>query len=713
MTDLKQKIIFLAVTVGLCYLGSLSGGFHFDDSHSVQNNLSVRSLSNIPSFWTDSRTSSVLPDNRVYRPLVYTFYSFCWLIGKGQTWPFHIMKMAMHFFVCVALMLIWRRLWQTPGWFPLQNFDVKFPMVKQVFRLTPEWVAFFVALLFAVHPANSECVDYISATTSLQCAMFYVWAFYFYLLYRDHKHARYIASSILFYFLSVASKEEGVTLPAMVFITEIFLSSGGLKKKIFEGIKFSLPWIGTGIVLAIWVLAMRAEEGNLSRGFHTPWEYFMTQWRAYLWYMRLWYWPWGFDADSATMTISSSITQPYVIQSAIGNVALLLLSWGLRKKIPAFLYGLAWFYVTISPASSVVVLAEAVNEHRMYLAYVGFVGGSLLLLLWMIENLSTSARTNRVGWVYAFILCGLVIGTQERNRVWHDEESLWADVVEKNPTSGRALNNMALVFMGRGDYTKAISLYNDCERYWSTYPHCPLNRSIAHSNLGNILKNANKDGSKAADVERHYSDAERDILRAYSIAPQSMLTNYHLAKFYLDVRQNYEKAAQHFKTTIQLSGGRHPDAETNLAICNMKLKKFDDAVTGMSRAISMDPENEGLLFENAKMLFEMGKFSEATDGYEKLLKLNPWHLGGWYNYGVAQIARTNFQAAKVAFEKTVIIDPKSEQGWYNLAFVSERLGDKNAALMAAEKLLTIRPDNVDFQNKVNDLKKKVSADKAS
>ena len=31
----------------------------------------------------------------MYRPLVYTFYSVCWLIGGGETWPFHIMKMVM------------------------------------------------------------------------------------------------------------------------------------------------------------------------------------------------------------------------------------------------------------------------------------------------------------------------------------------------------------------------------------------------------------------------------------------------------------------------------------------------------------------------------------------------------------------------------------------------------------------------------------------
>ena len=715
MSEIKQKVIFLAVVIGLCYLGSLSGGFHFDDSHSVESNLAVRSLSNIPSFWTDSRTSSFIPDNRVYRPLVYTFYSICWLIGKGQTWPFHLMKMTMHFAVCLALFLIWRRLWRQPGWFSLKQFDVKFPMVNHIFRLNAEWVAFFIALLFAVHPANSECVDYISATTSLQCAMFYVWAFYFYLRFRDAKNYRYLIVSCIFYFLSVASKEEGITLPAMVFFTELFLLSGEFKKKAISSFKTTLPYVILGAILASWIVLMRPEEGNLSRGFHTPWEYFLTQWRAYLWYMRLWFWPWGFDADSATMVFSTSIADPLAIQAGLGNLGLLLLGWSLREKCPSLLYGLVWFYVTISPASSVVVLAEAVNEHRMYLAYVGFVGGAMMFLLWVVENLSSAAtRPKRVGWIYAVILAGLVIGTQERNRVWHDDESLWKDVVEKNPTSGRALNNLALVYMSRGDYQKAVSLYNECEKHWSTYIHCPLNRSIANYNWGMFLKFAkNNGGSSQEDAEKYFNDAEKDILRAYSLGPNSMLVNYHMGKFYQDVRQNYEKAAGYYKVAIQLSGGRHPDAESHLAACNVKLKKFDEAASGMSRALAMDPQNQSLLFEKAKIEFETGKFSESVETYDKLLKLNPLHLQGWYNYGVAQIAKTNFSAAKSAFEKTVALDPKSEQGWFNLAFVLEKLGEGQGAVQAAEKLLSLKPESLDFQNRLKELKKKYSTEKSS
>ncbi len=156
--SLRVVALWLGLMIGVVYFTSLTGTYHFDDSHSVESNLAIRSFANIPSLWTDSRTSSFIPENRVYRPLVYTFYTFCWAIGGGKTWPFHVMKMGMQLMVCLALFLIWRRLWQTPGWFPAQGLRLKLPLVSQALAITQDWAAFLLAAVFAIHPANSECV---------------------------------------------------------------------------------------------------------------------------------------------------------------------------------------------------------------------------------------------------------------------------------------------------------------------------------------------------------------------------------------------------------------------------------------------------------------------------------------------------------------------------------------------------------------------------
>src|SRR6185437_15558196 len=132
--------------------------------------------------------------------------------------------------------------------------------------------------------------------------------------------------------------------------------------------------------------------------YQTPWTYFMTQWREYLWYMKLWFWPFHLNADDATTVFSATIMDPLAIQALIGNLLVILFVWAQRRRFPALFFGMLWFYITISPASSVVPLAEAMNEHQMYLSYVGFIGGTFVVLLWMAENFfSMDHREKKVG----------------------------------------------------------------------------------------------------------------------------------------------------------------------------------------------------------------------------------------------------------------------------------------------------------------------------
>lgn len=707
----RKIAIWLGIVIGAVYFSSLEGSYHFDDSHSVESNLAIRSMSNIPSFWTDGKTSSFIPENRVYRPLVYTFYSVCWAIGGGKTWPFHVMKITMHWLVALALFLIWRRLWQEPGWWPVKDLTVKFPFIKTPVAITPESGAFLIAVLFGIHPAGSECVDYIAATTSLQAAMFYVWAFYSFLKFRDSRNPSHLMMSIFLYFLSVASKEEGITLPAMVLVTEFLLHRSGKKsapkaepfsKRLKAALKVSAPFWAFGILMAVWILGMRPAEGHESRGYATSFEYFITQWRAYLWYMRLWFWPWDFNADDAAMEFSRSLTEPLVIQAAIGNLFVVALAWGNRKRYPALLFGLIWFYVTIAPASSVVVLAEAINEHRMYLSYVGFVGGTFVVLLHLAElAFGAEKRAAKLGFLYVAIALGLTIGTQERNRVWRTDENLWLDTVEKNPTSGRAMNNLALVYMGRGEYEKVIPLLDKCERHWGTYMYCSLNKAISYHALGNA---AEKNG-KRDEAAKNFDFAEKSLQRAYQLNPKNVHVNFHLGRFSEEIHKDYEKAAEYYRISINLTGNRYPAAEVRLASVLSKLNRWDEASKALDRAIALEPQNEGIFFDQGRMALEAGRLDEAVFAYRKLVERNPSHLQGWYNLGVSLLKKSDIAEARKAFEKTVALDPKSEQGLYNLSFVCEKLTDSACAIDAISRLAQ-QTGKQEYKIRLDEMKKR-------
>lgn len=701
---LRQVLLWLTLVVGAVYAASLTSTYHFDDSHSVETNLAIRSLANIPHFWTDPKTSSFIPENRVYRPLVYTLYAVCWWLGKGATWPFHLMKMAMHVGVCLALFAIWRRLWSTPGWLPVKNLKFHLPFTAWQWKVDPTLAALALATLFAIHPAGSECVIYISATTSLQCALFYLAAFWAYLRHRDDRRGASLKLSLGLYFLSVASKEEGITLCAMVFLTELFLQTERpWSARLLPALKTAAPYVVTGAFLATWIVLMRPGEGDESRGYATSLQYFITQWRAYLWYMRLWFWPFDLNADNAMIEFSKDLRDPLVWQAAIGNSLLIGAAWVNRRRFPAFLYGLVWFYVTISPASSVVVLAEAVNEHRMYLAYLGFVGGTFTLLLAAAEGwMQPERRAQRLGWAFLAIASGLVIGTTERNRVWANDENLWRDTVEKNPTSGRALNNLALVHMARADYSVAIHLLERCEQHWTTYAYCPLNRGISYLALG---QGAERLG-KGPDAVRAYDEAEKALLRAYALNPRNVHVNFNLGRIHEEVRKNYAKASEFFRAALDLTGGRYPAAELRIAACLAAQGKWSEADAAFDRLIAQQPGDPTPAFERGRVELDHGNAERAWRTYSRFLSEYPRHLQAWYNSGVAAVRLEKWKDARAAFEKTVELDPRSEQGWYNLAFARDKTGDGPGAVAAMKRLVEINAQRPDYAARLREYQAK-------
>jgi tetratricopeptide (TPR) repeat protein len=292
--------------------------------------------------------------------------------------------------------------------------------------------------------------------------------------------------------------------------------------------------------------------------------------------------------------------------------------------------------------------------------------------------------------------------------VWANEENLWLDTVEKNPTSGRALNNLALVYMERGEFGKASAHLEKCEQYWPTYSYCPLNLGISYQALAESAER----NHQINDVKTKNDQAEKSLLRAYELAPRSSQVNFFIGKFYEHLKE-FKKAAQYYQSANDLTGGTYLEAELNLARCFLKLNHFPQAKAVFNQIRAFHPNDDDLLFKIGTIELENGASKEAILTYQLILKRRPHHNLTWYNYGVAQMNLRKFGEAKEAFEKLLLVDPKSEQGWYNLAFVSERLGNKRDAVYAVKQLIQINPSRTEYKERLHTLEMQVEQSRST
>jgi tetratricopeptide (TPR) repeat protein len=572
--------ILLFSVVFLIYASTFGYPFYFDDSHYIVNNYAIHNPANLLKLWTSASYYSVTPENWGYRPFTTFIQSLAWITGNGAFWPFHLEKIVLHTVTCFFLYRVWEKLWNTPGFFPSPIPTLRWNGLGSAheWTLTPKRVAMATALFFAIHPANTEVMDYISASSTLLSGTCFIAAYFYYLRYRESPKMGLLIGALVLYALSVLAKEEGITLGGIIVLTEIFIPRR--ENRLKSLISFTV----VGVLLALLLRYEFAESSNLARGVLSRWEYFITQWRAYLRYFRLLIWPTGMNADNLEFGFSHSFFEPEVLAALFGNVVVIAFAWFQKRRYPIFLFSVLWFYAAISPASSIIPLGEPVNDHRMYIAYFGLLG---VVVPWffatidrVLTRLSTPGIVRRNTALFAvFGGVALAGGTVSRNFDWKDTETLWTDTVEKNPNSGRALNNLSIAFMAKGDWKRTRELLELCEQRDPGYPICRINQAIASAASGD-------------DAE-----AEEKFLAAIAFDPLRPTAKNFYAQF-LAARGRYHEAMQRFREVDEMISGVDLGVKLGWANAAFNVGLFDEVrnyLQDAARRFPGDPQIEQLL----------------------------------------------------------------------------------------------------------------------
>ena len=204
MQRLKIFLLIAAISSAV-YANSISNSFHFDDQHYLVTNPYITDLSNIPSFFKSTRYSSFeIVFTGHYRPLLVTSYALNYAVGGLRPAGYHVVNLLFHAGSAFLVFLILKAM--------LGSF----------------YIALASALIFAVHPFNSEVVNYITARSSVMCAFFYLLAFYCWVKFRSQNNSNFLPLTSYFYLfsllafvLAMLTKEIAITLPVVLFLYDL------------------------------------------------------------------------------------------------------------------------------------------------------------------------------------------------------------------------------------------------------------------------------------------------------------------------------------------------------------------------------------------------------------------------------------------------------------------------------------------------------------
>jgi len=628
-----RYIPYLLIVTGiLVYCSNLSGPFIYDDNNAIVNNKHIRQLWPI---WEAIRSPA--PSTVANRPVVSITLAVNYAIGQLNVRGYHIFNIIVHILSALVLFGVVRR-------------TLLCQKLRERFSRHSGGIALACAMIWMVHPIQTECVNYIVQRTESIMGLFYLLTLYCMIRAVDSRRRYYwYAASIVSCALGMGSKEVMVTAPIMVLLYDrVFIS--GTTIQAFRERRFL--YSGLAATWCILILLICLGPGSESAGFAkvvSPWNYAQNQCLMITNYLKLVFWPDPLVIDyGLPRQLSLSQTAPYIllVLTLLAATTIGFFHW------PKSSYPAVWFFVVLAPTSSFFTIATEVGaERRMYLSLAGVV----VIVVIIVERLLTyfqaghkglpNSVMSRLRYSPAVLLLIVVIAvlgwmTRQRNKDYLTAVSIWQSGVEAMPHNSRAHTNLANALAMEDKISEAISHYHKALEYGPyadvyynlanvlsaqgqtdlaiSHYHRALRlepgNASAHNNLGNIFRAQGK-LDQAIEHYRKAIENKPDHARAYN----------NLANA-LRAQGNYESAVRNYKKALQLELDRvntinnlswllatSPDADIRDPATAVKLAQKANKLTNYNQPEMLDTLAAAYAAE--------GGFSDAVDIAQKAVDL--------------------------------------------------------------------------------------------
>lgn len=367
----------VAVTVALAYANALSAKFQFDDWNVIVDQPKVHSIA---AWWVS------MPG---IRPLLKLSYALNYTISPSPI-LFHLENVGIHAAnACLIFALLAKR--------------------------TTRGIALTTALIFALHPVQTEAVTYVTGRSSSLSALF-------------------VLSTLKF--LTVNSWLPPVLFACAILVKETAVMAIVPIVRLKRGPSPFLVVAGAA-VMAI-ASPMYRHLLNVSLETRGIGANLMTQAHAIVYLMGQLV---RFDRLNADPALPAVTAWSWTVAGeALLIVACIALGCVLLEKRPEIAYGILWFFLWLVPTNSLLPRLDVVNDRQLYLA----LAGPAFLAAYGLGALAKKRAALAV--TATIVLCAvLATATHLRNRVYADEITFWNDVVAKSPRNPRGFNNLGYV----------------------------------------------------------------------------------------------------------------------------------------------------------------------------------------------------------------------------------------------------------------------------
>jgi tetratricopeptide (TPR) repeat protein len=307
-------------------------------------------------------------------------------------------------------------------------------------------VAFFSALLFAVHPLRVESVVWVSERKDVLYVFFFLLSCLSYLRYLDAKKMTWLGLTGLFFLLSCLSKATAVVLPLVLLLIDYWKERPLDRRVLVE----KIPLFAGSLLFGLMALNVQG-GGNFHGWLHAAARQVnaLSHGQVFSVFDTLRFAGYGFTMYIVRLFAPFGLSNYYPYPNEIGEgtggmaytaglfgmVALLGIGiWAIRRmRVVSF--GIGFYLVALILVLQFVAVGRVIMADRYsYLPHVGL----LFMLTYLVEVqlLKDDPDKRRYWWaaVSVFALFCL-FRTREQSKIWTNTETLWKNAIALYPQS--------------------------------------------------------------------------------------------------------------------------------------------------------------------------------------------------------------------------------------------------------------------------------------
>ena len=566
------------------YANSLHGPFILDDDRHILNDPRIRSLTDPGRLF-----------EHTHRPIVRLSLALNYAVGKFDVTGYHLANVVIHVLAALVLFGIVRRTLLTPS-------------LRPQFGTTGDAWAFAVALLWLIHPLQTQAVTYVIQRSESLMGLFYLLTLYGVVRCAEAsaglRSYLWAAAAVVCCAAGMATKEVMVTAPLVVLLYDRSFLAGSLPQALRRRWGLYVALAATWLVLAGFIETRQLVHNRGSAGFAmadiTPLGYALTQPGVIFRYLQLSLWPVGLCLDYAwppAQTVSR------IAAPAVGVAALLAATaWGLWRRSWIGFVG-AWFFLILAPTSSIMPIRDLAVEHRMYLSLAAVVVLVVFTARRMVSRLPGSGRGAAL--MSAPVIASLMLlATIGRNHDYRSEVAVWRSVHRVAPDSPGPLADLGAHYLRRSPLhvNLAAYFYRQALR---------LDPDVVEALTGMAVIS-----QRQGDLDR----AASYLNRALDSAPEYAPARENLGVV-LYLQGRYDQAVEQLRMVLTYWPGR-AQTHTNLGNALRAQGNFEEAISHYRQALRIDPNLLPARYNLAHALESAGRWAEALGQYRAALQID-------------------------------------------------------------------------------------------